>query len=469
MATVALDLSERGERQSHAHAVTAAAPRALPRRLRMVDLLRVSIALLGVGNLGRIPVFAVNVKDVPILFNDFLIVAILGALTIAALRNRSLVLDGPAMFGFVFAGVGAFSAMLAVPRFGLTAFEFLVSIAYLFRWLAYFGVYLAAINFLRPADISAVWRTLEGVILVFAAFGIVQSLFLPGFAQIVFPDQNWDVQGHRLVSTFLDPNFAGEFIVIGLLVMIARMAFGVECRLWKPLLLFAALVLTISRSSLLGFVAGGVVIALVRGHSRRVLGLSILMGLLTLPFLPLIIRFAMDFGRFSVEGSAAVRIVSWLRALEVFADNPILGIGFNTYGFVQGTYGWLPGSGSDFTLDGGLLFVAVMTGLVGVALYSAMILLVLIRCYHIWKDPSRTGEDRGLALGVVAATISLVVHSIFLNSLLYTFLMEVLWVLWALTYVLRRDKEYKQVDGVSRIAKGRRLASLSVLRLKAAR
>ena len=58
----------------------------------------------------------------------------------------------------------------------------------------------------------------DGEPLAFAGFGIVQSAFLPNFAQRIYPDArlylDWDPQGHRLVSTFLDPNFAGAFILL---------------------------------------------------------------------------------------------------------------------------------------------------------------------------------------------------------------------------------------------------------------
>lgn len=412
--------------------------------MRVANVLRVVLGLLLVANLGRIPVFSVGVKDTPFLLNDLLVVILLGLGALAALRSGTLRLDGPALFALLFASVGAFSALLAIPRFGLAPVEFAISVAYLARWLAYFGVYLVVINFVRPSDVPAVWGTLEATILVFAGFGIFQSLFLPGFAQLVDPGGGWDLQGHRLVSTFLDPNFAGALIAVALLVLVARMSFGVRTRPWKLFVLSVALLLTISRSSILAFVAGLGVIFLIRGLAKRVLRFGAVLLVLLLPFVPLLLDFATRFGRFSLDGSAALRMVSWLRAIEIFLDNPVLGIGFNTYGFVQEFYGNSASSRFDFSLDGGLLFVAVMTGVVGLIVYSAMILLVLMRCRRIWRDPSRRAEDRGLSLGIVAATVALVVHSIFLNSLLLPLLMEPLWVLWGLSFVLSNTEIGKE-------------------------
>jgi hypothetical protein len=404
----------------------------------MVDAVRYAIALLVIGNLGRLQLFFVGVKDVPLLFNDLVVLTVCVLGGVCAFRHRRLVLDGPATAALLFAAVGLTSALLAVPRFGLTAGEVAISSLFLFRWLTYFGLYLVLINFARPSDRSAIWGTLEKTVLVFASFGIFQSFFLPGFAQIVFPDQGWDVQGRRLVSTFLDPNFAGGFIVIAILILLARLSFGERIPAWKLLLLFTALTLTISRSAFVALFAGLAVITLVRGHSRRLLRFGSLLVLLVIPFVPLVLEFANAFGRFSMSGSAVTRIILWQRAVTVFLDNAVIGIGFNTYQFVQESYGWRATVSADTATDGGLLFIAVLTGLVGVSIYIAMLLLVLHRCRRVWRRNERSPEERGFALGIFAATVAIVLHSVFLNSLLYHFIVEALWVIWAIAYLLDR-------------------------------
>lgn len=419
-----------------------AAPAAsAPRRVRVADLLRLALALMITAQLARVPVLSSTAKDAPILLNDLLVVLVVAAGVVAALRGRALVLDRPAGYALAFAAVGGLSALLAIPRFGLSPFQLVFSLAYLARWLVYFGVYLVTVNFVRRADVERVVGTLEGAILAFSAFGIVQSLFLPGFAQIVYPDSrvyvDWDAQGHRLVSTFLDPNFAGAFIVMGLLLGLARLSCGAPVARWKLVLLFAALVLTVSRSAVLALIAGVGVILLVRGLSRRLLRLGGLVGALSVPFLPLIISYAVSFNKFDIDASALTRVVRWLEALVVLADNPVIGVGFNTYGFVRDTYGFGNIGNASFGLDGGLLFIAVMTGGVGVLLYVGMLRAVLRRCRRIWRAVGETTpEERALALGTAACTVALVVHSAFLNSLLYPFLMEPLWVLAGLTFAI---------------------------------
>lgn len=458
MAISALDLRPRVPLLSTQDVAVRVGP-----RLRLVHVLRVSLVLMVVANLGYIPLASYGRKEAPFLFNDLLILLLVGIGTLLAVRNRRLVLDLPASFALAFAAVGAISAILAVPKFELTAFQLAFSLAYLARWLAYFAVYLLVINFVRRPDVSTVWSALEAGILLFSVFGIVQAIFLPGFAQMVYPESevyvDWDYQGHRLVSSFLDPNFAGGLIVVGLLVLLARLSYGVPVAYWKLVVVTTALVLTVSRSAILAFLAGLLVILAGRGLSRRLLKVGAALLLLAIPFLPLIVGFAASFDKFSFGASAMARVVSWVRAFEIFADNPVLGVGFNTYGFAQEAYGYQAGGRATFTVEGGLLFVAVMTGVVGIAVYCGMLALVLRRCRRIWTRAAALAEDRGLALGTAAVTVALVVHSVFVNSLLYPFLMEPLWVLWALTFVISRPESGPEsVEAPAPVAAGPRLA-----------
>src|ERR1051325_4673622 len=243
--------------------------------VRIATLLRGALVCMVIANLGRIPVFSTGGRDVPVLLNDFVLAALIAAGFLAMAAHRSLVVDRVMGYALLFAGIGALSAVLAIPRFGLNSFGVAVSLLYLVRWLFYFATYVVVINCVRASSVDDVWRALETAILIFAAFGIFQSAFLPDFAQTVYPESrryyDWDPQGHRLVSTLLDPNFAGGFILIGLLVSLSRLAAGARVGSWKLLLLTTALLLTASRSSILAFMVGCTVIVLVRGVSKRML------------------------------------------------------------------------------------------------------------------------------------------------------------------------------------------------------
>lgn len=423
--------------------VARAVPRAAGRGVRPIAVLHVALALVVVGQLGRIPVLWSAGKDAPVLVHELALVAALGAAALACLQARTLRLDGVAAAALLFAAVGGGSALLATSTFRLDGFETAVSLAYLARWLAYFGVYVAILNTARDEDGPALWTTLERAVLAFAVFGLVQSVFIPGFAQKVFPESGsetmaWDWQGHRLVSSLLDPNYAGGLLLLPLLVQLARLAYGDRVPLWKPLVLVAAVIATFSRSTVLGLVLGCMVIVAARGLSRRMAKLGLAAMVVVAASLPAVIRLGSEYNKFEIDGSAMQRTVGWLRALTVVADHPVLGIGFNTYGFVQKAYGWDIVGRDSFAVDGGLLFIAVMTGLVGLALYLGMLGLVVRRCRRLWRDATASAEARGTALGVAAGVLAICVHSFFVNSLLYPFIMEPMWVLWGVVFLHAR-------------------------------
>lgn len=432
----------------------AAAPRPITfsqRRtptIRVATLLRLTLVGVFIGNLGRIPAFSTGQRDAAILLNDLFVAFLLIAGTSIMLARRSLRLDGVALLALLFAAIGAASTLDSIPRFGLTAFQTVVSLGYLARWLFYFGVYVVLINTIRRDEVADIWHSIEWLILAFAIFGIIQSLTMPNFAQLVYPHSrarlDWDPQGHRLVSTWLDPVFAGAFIMFALLIELAELAVsaagGRRIPAWKPVLLGLAMLLTASRAALIATFAGGIVILASRGLSKRMLRVSAAVALLSAVALPPVIWLTNQANKLQlVNESALQRYVEWSRALRVFLEHPIIGIGFNAWGFVEERYGYERAYVFSYSIDGGLIFVALMTGLVGLSVYVAMLWFVMRRTRRIWSSADATIDERGLALGVAACTVALVVDSLFGNSLFFPFLMETMWVLWALVFAIRRQ------------------------------
>jgi putative inorganic carbon (HCO3(-)) transporter len=409
-------------------------------RISPVALLHVSLLLLIIANVGRIPVLDLGDRSAPLLINDLAVAAAVMAGLLASAATRSLILDRVALAGLLFASIGGLSALAAGPRFGLTAFQVMASLAYLARWCLYFALYVVVVNHVRARDVHGVWSTLERMMLVFAAFGVVQAIFLPSFALIVYPDQadHWDAQRHRLVSTILDPNIAAAFILTVLLVQFAQLASGVRVALWKPGLLMLALIMTLSRSGVAGLLTGGLVILGARGLSKRLLGFGVATIAGMVAAFPVLLPFAAEYNKLGIsDASAASRVVTWQRAFATFMDSPWFGIGFNTYGYVQEHRGFERAGGGTYSAEGGLLFIAVMTGVVGLAAFVFMLWLVLRRCRAGWKDALGTPFERSLCIGAAAATVAVCVHSVFVNSLLVPFVMQPLWVLAGLVYVVR--------------------------------
>lgn len=410
------------------------------------ELMRWVLVILVVANLGRIPVLGTGDREAAIVLNDLIVTAVVAFCFVAAILRRSLLIDSVAGSALCFAAVGLGSALLAVPRFGLTPFELFVSLSYLIRWVTYFGVFLFVINNVRLDQVSGIWEMLVRVMLAFSIFGIFQSAFLPGFAQIVYPESrnyiDWDPQGHRLVSTVLEPNIAASMIVIVLLVQLAQIAVGAKVKVWQPVVFLVALALTLSRSGILALITGLVVIVFVRGISIRLMKLFGAILFLSLAIIPRLIAFAQLYSKFDVgQGtSAGTRVMAWILAMEAIAEHPIIGVGFNTYGYFKASKGMALMGAASYGSDGGLLFAMVMTGAVGLLIYLAMLTFVIRRSRRIWRDPSVSPEHRGIAIGVAAGVVAIMVHSLFVNSMFTTFVMEMMWVTWGLTFVIARGR-----------------------------
>jgi O-antigen ligase len=399
-----------------------------------------SVAVLGaigllLGNIGRIPAIALGGRSTPLVFDD-VVAMLMWFMLLAALSSgyARIVIDDVMTAVFAFVVSATVSTVLAFSRYNIGALEGAGVVAFLARWIAYFGWYPFVLWCLTPDESRDAWRYIERALLVFTIFGIFQSAFLPGFAQMIHDGgdmPSWDVQGRRLVSSMLDPNFAGILVVIALLFGLARIAEGVKENAWTLAALAAGVLLTVSRSSLLALVVGLVVIAMIRGLRARLFRVIALGGLLLLPFLSLLLSFAASFNKLRYDNSAAQRLVPWVRASRLLMEHPWMGVGFNAIKQAQEAHGWRMVGGADVSFDGGLIFVAAMTGAIGVLLYARMLIRVARGAQRVWKDRMVDPVDQAHATATVAATVAVVIHSFFVNSLLLPYVMQILWIMWA--------------------------------------
>ncbi|MBC8086044.1 MAG: O-antigen ligase family protein [Phycisphaerae bacterium] len=415
-------------------------------RLTPRVLLAASSITLALGNVGRIPSGAIGGRAAPIALNDLLLVPLwLILLAFVLPGKRRWVLDSTANWTLAFIAVAGVSALLAVPRYSLGMGAAFGVIAFLIRWVAYFGWFPLVVACLDDSDVLVAWRRFDIAILLIAVFGIFQFAFLPGFAQMIHTGgegaPEWDPQGRRVVSTFLDPNFAGIVLCVALLMRLARVAEGLAIRAAPLIVLALALLLTVSRSSLLALAAGIGVIVMARGLSVRLLRVFLGGAIAGLPFITLFLAFASGFNKLRVDASAVQRLVPWMRALELMRDHPVFGVGFNAVAWAQRERGWRMIGGAGVSLDGGLLFVGAMTGIVGLIVFTAILVSVVKRARRLWRDYNVSAENRAFATGTAAVTVAVVLHSFFVNSLLLPFVMQLLWVLWGGVSVMRRTAQ----------------------------
>jgi len=329
------------------------------------------------------------------------------------------------------------SLMLNKFRYGLTIGQTAFSALYLGRWISYALLYFIAYDICKSGD--EVKRIVRWLVIgggLFCAFGLLQAAFLPDFAFILHPDatlSDFDLQGHRLVSTFLDPNIAAGYILILALLALSFWIHGYSKWLGIFLLLGGALFATLSRGGVLGFFVGvGVLMSMKRFPRKRVLMGVLALLLLAFLMYPSLKTQIEDSQRISIDdASALTRVEDWKLYLDIISSNPLVGIGFNTFGFIAPRYGIIREGGSAFGLAGDLLSIFALTGVIGLILYLQICRKVFNGLSRL-RDGTRSTWIRAYARGVQASTIAVLVSSSFASIIHFPQIMAVLWILWAL-------------------------------------
>ena len=285
----------------------------------------------------------------------------------------------------------------------------------------------------------------EQKLTLFGLLGLAGALSLAGFIQLkVAPDFSlyehlgWDPHQNRLLSTWFDPNFVGGFFAF-ILPSMAGLLF--DKKAWRPwllpvaLLVLVALGLTLSRSAYLAFIAGMGLFGLIR--SRQLLAACAVLGIIMLaipsPIQSRVLQLsdsiqAMFTETYTIpDASARLRFASWESGWELFLDKPLIGQGYNRFENAALESGLLKdteihaASGSDSSL----LTLLATTGLLGFAAYISMLILLMRQAWQHRKNP--------LALGLLCGIPGLLIHSVFVNSLLFPLLMAPFWILVGLS------------------------------------
>lgn len=375
-------------------------------------------------------------SGVAITIND-IVVAIIAIVWFGEIFSKKKLNLAPSKPIFVFIIVALLSLIINIPN--LKPFELLVSALYLIRWVLYVCLFFVVASFDNK------FKTKIAYLLMMAS----SILVLLGFIQyFLYSDLRnlyylgWDEHIHRLFSSFLDPNFAGAFFVLyflllsGLLlghIRVKRLTLSPHSIVLGALYILSllAIYLTFSRSALIMlFVSMLVFLYLLRK----------LKWMFVLVFV-FFIFFAFSSKSFHIENinlfrvaSSKARIDSAKNAIQIIKDNPILGVGFNTYRYTQIRYGFRSRedafkSHADAGTDNSFLFVFATTGVIGLLSYLYLLFSILRRAYARYKVNKR-GEVRNVfPIVAIASFVGIIVDSLFINSLFYTFNMMWLWIL----------------------------------------
>ena len=314
-----------------------------------------------------------------------LVVGILWVLKLPKILSRTNKLLRPIL---TFGIVGVISLLMASFRFSPA--EITVGAMYLLRWIVYSslaGVVIQSIEVLPLVGIGT------------AILGILQYIIIPDVRFL--ETWGWDPHYYRIVGTLLDPGFTGLILVLTLVYLVINN----YRKIWW-VIVYLALALTYSRASFLAFFTAFTWMSY-RKKSWKYCIVSILILGVTIIVLP---RYSSGEG-VKLERSSTIyaRIESWKKAWSIFTENPIIGVGFNTYRYAQKAS---PESHAGAGSDSSILLVMATTGIVGLLFYLKYLKV-------LWKLSTQH-------LALSTSLIAIFVHSFFLNSLFYPAVM--LWI-----------------------------------------
>ncbi len=316
-------------------------------------------------------------------------------------------------FGF-FVGICILSLVFSLFVFPFV--QVLVGSLYLLRLILYVSSLLFIPLIFKQKNLNLLSR-LIGLAVVLASF--FQFAFYPDIRHLQVSE--WDPHYYRVVGSFLDPGFTALILLFVLFYIWIKPQFRKKSLNWLALsvtyILFA---LTYSRSGYMAFLGSFGYLSIVR-KSPKIFLLSAALIIATIFLLP---RSPGGEGvKLERTSSIEARITNWKNSIRIFADHPLIGVGFNTYRYAQNSYGFLDKSSwlrshSGAGADSSLLFVAATTGIFGLAAY-----LNWFRSVWIYSGKNMLFKTSLIALGF---------HSLFLNSAFYPYVL--FWIFLVLSF-----------------------------------
>ena len=299
---------------------------------------------------------------------------------------------------------------------GVTAFF------YVLKYVEYFVIYFVVANNVHSR--SQIKRFTIAMLLTAVIVCIVAMAQLPGGGRVAAPFE----------GEHGEPNTLGGYLLfisalVGGLLMQLRDR-GKRMWLWALLLLMMVPFLaTLSRGSYLAapFVYGALVV-LNKNFKGRAVMIAALIGLVAVgtAAMPQTVRDRMAYtweqgqtghtrvqvGDVQLDSSTSARLNSWKEAFSDAVYSPIWGFGVTGYRFLDAQYPR----------------ILVETGLLGLVAFGALLTAVFREAHRVYQQATDP-MFKGLATGLLAGTIGLLVHGIGANTFIIVRIMEPFWLL----------------------------------------
>lgn len=391
------------------------------------------------GEFSRLEVFGRS-----LILSDLVLPIFIAAFLIKKENLQSLKkIHGQLITILLFLSIAVISLLLSLTN--LSVSEVASSSQYLIRLIFYISLF--PISFiLAKKHFQRIYNSIIFSGLLISITGFIQLILMPSLESL--ESAGYDPHINRLVGSWLDPNFIGGYFAIILCFVFSEILYKKRISLLNGLTtisLSIGLFLTYSRSALLGFATGIIIIGLVK--SRKLLIAIIIIGTLGVSVSD---RAQQRLSEFSTsissiifnsnenpDPTARLRIKNWEQTWELIKQKPLLGHGYNTLTYTKLRAGYIKeennhsASGSDSSL----LTILVTTGITGLLAFITM----LINLFQTSIKTYSKNSAKAFALGYIASLIAILVHSNFVNSLLFPQILIPFWVLTGLIYSLSRN------------------------------
>jgi O-antigen ligase len=304
--------------------------------------------------------------------------------------------------------LGVFGLFFSLSLFELSRVT--VGALYFLRGISYAAFFLAVYHLAKARNFykETLFKSLIVISFEVALVGLVQYFFLPDL-RFLFA-LGWDDHLYRLAGTFLDPGFTAIIIAFGAVLSLAEFLKRGGKLFFLTLVVFlVSLLLTYSRASFLAFGAA-LVVLFVKTRKKLILAVAALF-LLAVPFLPRPEGYGVRLER---THSIVSRFKNYGQTFEIFKKSPLFGIGFNNICAAKALYlqDKAPESHSCSGADSSLLLVLATTGIAGLIIFIHFIRSLL----------GSIGKNI-YSFSFLACLAALLLHSQFVNSLIYPWVM----------------------------------------------
>lgn len=271
-------------------------------------------------------------------------------------------------------------------------FDVIKPILYLFRL-----TFLLSFFIFPPKIDKKIKRFFYLIIFSNVIFGLVQYFFWPDFTN--FKYLNWDPHLYRLISTFFDPTFTA--LIYLFLIIVVFLNKKIPFRKTILVISYLAMALTYSRSSYISFFIAFSFIA----YQKKNFKIFIFSSLLIFSTIFLLPRFEGEGTKLERTSSVSAKIENYKEGFDLFLKSPIIGHGYNNLLYIRQIDN--PNSHANSGFDGSLMTILTTCGIIGIILFILGIKNIFVQS--------------GLTTKTIL--ISVLIHSLFANSLLYPWIL----------------------------------------------